>query len=170
MDKSNAEYPFSNKLAWEYRWSRIYTWRAIQEYKKFIFIGMVADCEITPSTVVDRVWHLHLTHTYSYWQEFCGEVLGKPYHHFPSLGGENEGYRYLNNYERTLKIYHHYFGQPPTDIWNEPKLSGEKVSCQWIDREHYWLIPKNIISLKSIFSIINKQIEILILNTSYSQL
>jgi hypothetical protein len=34
---------------------------------------------VTPSEQVDQVWHLHLTYTRSYWDEFCPNVLGQPF-------------------------------------------------------------------------------------------
>ena len=64
----------------------IYAYRVIQEYKKFVFLAMVADHIVSPSTNVDRAWHLHLLYTRSYWDEFCGKVLKKPLHHTPSSG------------------------------------------------------------------------------------
>ncbi|MEM9510757.1 MAG: hypothetical protein AAGA16_24325, partial [Cyanobacteria bacterium P01_E01_bin.35] len=135
-------FPFSAKLSWEYRWTGIFTYRAIQEYKKFIFLAMVADHTVSPSTIVDRVWHLHLLYTHSYWDEFCGKVLRKPLHHNPSLGSRQEGFEYRYQYQQTLRSYQTYFGIPPSDIWNKPKLKGEPTSYQWLDSNRYWLIPK----------------------------
>ena len=100
LDTPISIFPFSHKLSWEYRWSEIYTIRVIQEYKKFVFLAMVADHVVSPSTPVDRVWHLHLLYTHSYWDKFCGEVLNKPLHHSPSLGGKEEGLKYHYFYER----------------------------------------------------------------------
>jgi hypothetical protein len=40
LDLPGVAMPFSVKLAWEYRWEQTYTIRAIQEYKKFIFIDV----------------------------------------------------------------------------------------------------------------------------------
>jgi len=148
LDQPSASFPFSAKLSWEYQWTGIYTYRAIQEYKKFVFLVMVADQALSPSTVVDRVWHLHLLYTQSYWDEFCGKVLHRSLHHVPSLGGKEEGLKYYHQYCRTLEIYRRYFGQPPADIWNPPKFRGEGVSFQWIDRHRYWIIPKlNILAV-----------------------
>ena len=149
LDSSSAIFPFSYKLAWEYQWTGIYTYRAIQEYKKFVFLAMVADHIVSPSTTVDRVWHLHLLYTHSYWDEFCGKVLKKPLHHSPSLGGKQEGLKYHHYYQQTLETYQQYFDIPPPDIWNSPKLKGEKIAYQWVDRDRYWLIPKN--SLQQLF-------------------
>ena len=66
LDSLDDRRSFSAKLAWEYQWSQIYTLRAIQEYKKFLFLAMTADHIVSPSVVVDRVWHHHLLFTHSY--------------------------------------------------------------------------------------------------------
>ena len=142
LDNPAAVFPFSYKLAWEYQWTTIYTYRAIQEYKKFVFLAIVANHTVSPSTVIDRVWHLHLLYTHSYWYEFCGKVLQKNLHHSPSLGGKEESLKYIHFYQQTLEIYQKYFGIPPEDIWNAPQPRGETTSYQWIDRSQYWLIPK----------------------------
>ena len=88
LDPPSAILPFSAKLAWEYQWTGIYTYRVIQEYKKFVFLAMVANHIVSPPTAIDRVWHLHLLYTHSYWDEFCDKVLKKRLHHSPSLGGK----------------------------------------------------------------------------------
>lgn len=142
LDKPEATFPFSAKLAWEYRWTGIYTCRAIQEYKKFIFLAMVAKHIVSPSAPVDRVWHLHLLDTHSYWDKFCGEVLERPLHHTPSLGGQQEGIKYQQLYQLTLATYRQYFGTPPEDIWHPARLRSERFAYQWIDRDAHWVIPK----------------------------
>ena len=142
LDPPNAIFPFSAKLSWEYRWTGIFTYRAIQEYKKFVFLSQVVTHQVSPSTIVDRVWHLHLLYTHSYWNEFCGKVLQKPLHHLPSLGSKQEGLQYRHQYRQTLASYRHYFGTAPSDIWNIPKLKGEPISYQWVNRSQYWLMPK----------------------------
>lgn len=150
LDTPGAVFPFSHKLSWEYRWSEIYTIRVIQEYKKFIFLAMVADHIVSPSVPVDRAWHLHLVYTDSYWVKLCGEVLKKPLHHFPSLRGKEEGIKYQHLYELTLEIYQKYFGTPPDDIWPSPRLRSESASFRWIDSKQYWLVPNPIYYFKSL--------------------
>ncbi|ASC70583.1 hypothetical protein XM38_015230 [Halomicronema hongdechloris C2206] len=142
LDDPSASFPFSAKLAWEYQWSEIYTYRAIQEYKKFMFLATISDIDLSPSTVVDRVWHLHLLYTRSYWDEFCGKVLNKPLHHFPGSGGVDEGLKYYHQYCRTVDMYFNYFGAPPNDIWNRPKFKSEGTLFQWVDRRRCWIISK----------------------------
>jgi hypothetical protein len=142
LDDPGASYPFSYKLAAEYRWPRSYTMRAIQEYKKFLFLGMVADHIVSPSVPIDLVWHLHLTYTDSYWNGLCAGVLGKPLHHRPSLGGKQEQLKYDLLYQKTLATYQQYFGKLPLDIW---LTSPQKIFNQQylvIPNPIYWLKPK----------------------------
>jgi hypothetical protein len=141
LDLPGVAMPFSVKLAWEYRWEQTYTIRAIQEYKKFIFLAMVADHIVSPSTIVDRVWHHHLLFTHSYWDDLCGKVLNKSLHHTLGFGGKDEALKHYHLYERTLETYRKYFGTPPDDIWDYPPMRSKYPSYQWIDVDRYWLMP-----------------------------
>ena len=75
--------PFAKRLSRENGWSIHYTARAIAEYNRFVYLAAVSPTPVTPSEVVDKVWHLHLLYTRSYWQGLCAEVLGRPLHHDP---------------------------------------------------------------------------------------
>lgn len=152
LDPPGAVFPFSYKLAWEYQWTNLYTLRAIDEYKKFVFLTVTANHMVSPATPVDRVWHLHLLYTHSYWDDFCGQVLGKPLHHTPSLGGRREGKKYQRVYEQTLFTYRQYFGDPPADIWHPPRLRSESFDFQWVNRHQYWLIPHPVYVLKKLMA------------------
>ena len=64
------------------------------------------------------MWHLHLTYTRSYWDRFCGEVLGQTIHHGPTKGGPDEAEKFDRWYQKTLESYQRVFGEEPhTDIW-----------------------------------------------------
>ena len=78
FDDGNVELTFARRLARENGWTQAYTARVIDEYKRFAFLAVVANHPVTPSDQVDQVWHLHLTYTKSYWDQFCGGVLGTP--------------------------------------------------------------------------------------------
>src|SRR5690349_177010 len=118
VDATGAELPFSARLAKENDWSREFARRAIEEYKRFAFLAMVAGQAVSPSDTVDQVWHLHLTYTQNYWQKFCGEILGKPLHHNPTKGGTAECEKFDDSYRRTLESYREHFeAEPPMDIW-----------------------------------------------------
>lgn len=148
LDLATSKFPFSAKLAWEYQWSQTYTIRAIQEYKKFIFLAMVANHIVSPSTIVDRVWHHHLLFTHSYWDELCGKVLNRPLHHTLGFGGKEEALKNYHLYELTLETYRQYFGNPPDDIWDYPPMRSKNSSYQWIDRDRYWIIYNPLYWLK----------------------
>lgn len=127
LDQAGAALPFSVKLAREEGWSPAFTQRAIEEYKKFIFLCCVSPTGAAPSPVVDQVWHLHLTYTQSYWVEFCRNTLGKDIHHHPSAGGSSEHERHRDWYGETLALYQTIFdGVAPADIWQRPVPAAVK--------------------------------------------
>lgn len=118
LDDPTSAFPFSKKLAKENSWTTVFTNRAIEEYKKFIFLCCISPTGASPSTVVDEVWHMHLTYTDNYWNEFCKKILSKEIHHQPSKGGNTENEKHINWYDETLKLYEKQFhNKPPADIW-----------------------------------------------------
>lgn len=122
FDAGAIEEGFSARLAKEQGWSQRFTVRAILEYKAFIMLCMISPQEVTPSEVVDEVWHLHLLYTRSYWEEMCDGILGRSLHHAPSRGGATEDKRFATQYESTLALYEAIFGkEAPEDIWPRPK-------------------------------------------------
>ena len=136
---------FVRRLARENGWPVDRARQAILEYKRFVYLAVRAPHPVTPSRDVDQVWHLHLTHSRSYWQEMCGEILGRPLHHEPTAGGESEDRKYLEQYKRTLASYERAFGEvPPEAFWPLPQArfagAGDLL---WIDRSDYWLLPRS---------------------------
>lgn len=126
-----AAYPFAHKLARQTGWSADYAQRAILEYKRYMFLAVTQGRHVCPSEPVDKVWHLHLTYTRSYWQELCKGVLGTDVHHEPSRGGGSEDAKHWAMYEATLDAYRAAFGEePPADIWPpaEVRFPGMLVS------------------------------------------
>jgi hypothetical protein len=147
LDDPTSPYPMSAKLAWEHHWSEIYTFRAMREYKKFIFLARIAEGMVAPSSTIDAVWHYHLLYTYSYWEELCQGILGKPLHHYPGDRGSPDRYEY------TLQLYQHYFGSPPADIWDVPPIHSYHL-----DRRHrYWQIPNPLYWLQHQLSLFHPQ-------------
>lgn len=51
-----------------------------------MYLAVRANHPVTPSDEVDQAWHLHLTYSRSYWDEFCGAVLEEVVHHDPTRG------------------------------------------------------------------------------------
>ncbi len=135
---------FLRRLARENRWSLSYAQRVIEEYRRFMFLAIVAGHPVTPSEEVDQAWHLHLMYTRSYWDEFCRQVLGKPIHHEPTRGGPSERERHHAQYERTLASYRQWFErQPPSDIWPTTETRFGPASRQVrVCPAHVWIVPK----------------------------
>ena len=108
---------------------------------------------VTPSVAVDKAWHLHLTYTRSYWDELCGQVLGKPLHHHPTQGGQQQRQLFENYYVQTLESYQQFFGCPPDDIWPSPtRRFNPAEQIRQINQKDYWLIPKpSLMSVSQLF-------------------
>jgi len=117
LDDPSHEIGFRAQLMRANGWSRPFALRAIEEYRKFVFLALVADHQVTPSDQVDQVWHLHLLCSEAYWNDFCPRVLGRPLHHQPTRGGKAERERFHEQYRATICSYRQHFGEPPTDLW-----------------------------------------------------
>ena len=114
---------FASKLAMKLGWSRKFALRAIDEYKKFIYLGNVGDMHVTPSRVIDQVWHQHILFSRAY-REFCRDVLHRDFDHNPELvplAEQND--LFAQQYLDTLDAYRTEFDtMPPGDIWSVPKF------------------------------------------------
>jgi len=133
---------FVARLARENRWTRGYAERVCAEYKRFAFLSLSAGHPCTPSDQVDQAWHLHVLHTASYWEHFCGEVLQSPLHHGPTRGGAAETEKFRALYDKTLQSYRACFSEaPPRDIWPSP-AERFAINPVRVDRRRYWLVPK----------------------------
>lgn len=144
LDQPGASLPFSARLARDNGWSRTYAERVVAEYRRFVFLAAAAGHPVTPSEEVDQAWHLHLVYTRSYWDELCGEVLGFPLHHGPTVGGPAEGAKFTDWYQRTLDSYRRLFGtEPPSDIWPPPRdRFAHADRFRRINTAEHWILPK----------------------------
>jgi hypothetical protein len=144
FDEDSVAFPFHERLARENGWSVGFTARTISEYRRFVFLAMVAGHPVTPSDQVDQVWHLHLLYTKSYWDRLCGDVLGRPFHHEPTTGGRSEGHKFADWYARTLESYRRIFqDEPPGDIWPDARIRfGEDVHFQRVNTHRAWVVAK----------------------------
>lgn len=144
LDLADAAFRFSDRLARENGWSREFARGAIEEYRRFIYMAATSPTQVTPSDIVDQVWHLHLTYTRSYWEDMCGGVLGRPLHHGPTKGGTAEDTKYRSQYDRTLALYRETFGEePPAEFWppEDARFSGASHQ-QWVDRRTHFVLPR----------------------------
>jgi uncharacterized protein (TIGR04222 family) len=121
FDRPDEAIDFTGRLRKETGWSAARAGRALFEYRRFVMLAAACEHMVSPSEAVDRIWHLHLTETRRYWDEFCPQVLQYPLHHEPSRGGAEEEARFAELYRRTLEAYAQAFGEaPPPDIWPAP--------------------------------------------------
>lgn len=134
---------FTARLAREQGWTRDEARAAIDEYRKFCFLACTEGRCMTPSEIVDQVWHLHLTYTRDYWKVFCPNVLGSDLHHEPTRGNAGEAAQFRECYADTLAAYHAHFGAPPERFWpGTIERFRNAARFRWIDRERHLLLPR----------------------------
>lgn len=114
---------FANKISRKLDWPTDFAINAIDEYKKFLYLGIVSDFPVTPSRVIDQVWHEHLLFSRAY-REFCRDVLGRDFDHNPELlPSDDQTGIFQAQYEATIALYTAEFRvQPPAQIWALPKF------------------------------------------------
>jgi hypothetical protein len=143
LDVPNASFSFSDRLARENGWDYLFALRAIEEYKRFMFLICIAPHTLTPSDEVDQVWHLHLIYTQSYWIDFCEQTLGKQIHHGPTKGGGDERNKFEDWYTKTKILYEETFGQlPPPDLWPPGDKRFADIDFQRVNKRQHWIIRK----------------------------
>jgi len=143
IDRPGVAFPFSARLARENGWNRGYSRRVVREYLRFVWLAMRAGHPVTPSEQVDEAWHLHLCYTRSYWDEMCGQLLGKPLHHGPTEGGESEDAKFADWYGKTLESYRlHFAEEPPADIWPAIEERFQPVKERRVDSRSHWILSK----------------------------
>jgi hypothetical protein len=117
---------FASKMARKHGWSTHFALRAIDEYRKFVFLGVSGEEIVTPSKTIDTVWHEHLLFTRAY-REFCRDVLERDFDHHPELiPTDDQTSLYAQQYDLTLARYQSEFRvRPPDDIWGSPKFKRD---------------------------------------------
>ncbi|WP_343695710.1 hypothetical protein [Flavobacterium sp.] len=115
LDNPNDEYGFSTRLASENSWTIYFTKKAILEYKKFMYLAATSNEMVSPSEIVDIVWHQHLIFTNSY-SDLCN-ILSKRIEHIPSTHNKAEKDKFHKAKEVTKNLYELNFGKQPEEIW-----------------------------------------------------
>lgn len=140
---TGCDFDFAARLAHEHGWSADVARGAIEEYRRFCFLSIVAGHVVTPSDAVDEVWHLHLTYTRDYWETFCPHVLGAPLHHEPTRGGRDESARHRRQYAQTLAAYQAWFGAPPENYWpHVSRAFGAGKAYRRVDLKAAIVLPR----------------------------
>ena len=143
VDAPGSAKPFIARLIKETGWTQHFAERVILEYRRYAFIAATGGA-VSPSDIVDQVWHLHLLYTRSYWDRFCRDTLGRPLHHEPATGIAGESARLGNQYRDTLARYRAYFGEPPADIWPPPDRPTALVQYRKVDVSRFILLPRTL--------------------------
>ncbi len=130
---------FASKLALKLGWSRKFALRAIAEYKKFLYLGNIGAPNVTPSKVIDQVWHEHILFSRGY-REFCRDVLQRDFDHNPELVPTTElSDTFAQQYLDTLDAYRTEFDvMPPSDIWSVPKFRTQEKKRAPRKLEQVW--------------------------------
>lgn len=136
---------FIRRLARENLWTATRASAIVEEYRRFCYLACTAGHEVTPSDAVDQVWHLHLTHSRDYWEQFCPEVLRNPLHHGPGDGSEADARRFYRQYADSLALYEASFGHPPpSEIWPSPSDRFQNAAAAVrIDGSRFLLVRKS---------------------------
>jgi hypothetical protein len=120
---------FASKIAKKHDWDTDYAIKVIVEYKKFIYLGIVSDFQVTPSKFIDVVWHEHILFSKGY-REFCSEIINYTFDHSPELMPiQDQTGEFSAQYADTIKLYITEFGtEPPEDIWDTTKYDKTKIA------------------------------------------
>lgn len=102
---------------------------ALDEYRRFCFLAVTVAHAVTPSQLVDEVWHTHIVDTRRY-ERFRTEVLQYDLHHVPSRGGSGEELKHQRQYADTIDSYRRFFGLPPSRFWPEPRAPRPPSAAQ----------------------------------------
>lgn len=104
------------RLRQEHGWSEAYAEGAEREYRRFVYLAARSGESVTPSGVVDEVWHTHLMFTRDYWGGFQALLPG-PLHHDPGTGAAGDEAHFRAQYGRTLELYARAFGEEAPAAW-----------------------------------------------------
>jgi hypothetical protein len=118
---------FADKLSRKLKWKKTFAMKALWEYKKFVYLGVISDFSITPSKVIDEVWHQHLLFSSGY-RKFCKDVIHYDLDHNPELVAvDSQSQAFQSQYFQTIALYKREFGvKPPDDIWGTTKFEETK--------------------------------------------
>jgi hypothetical protein len=120
LDYPLSEYGFSTRLEIENNWTFNFAQDAIIEYKKFMYLATISDEMVSPSEIVDIVWHQHLIFTQSY-ENLCN-ILGKKIEHIPSTHNRSDATKFKLAKEHIQKLYNEHFGEQPAVYWEYPDI------------------------------------------------
>ena len=88
---------------------------ALGEYRRFLGLLMRGEGPLTPSKLVDEIWHQHILDSRNY-SSFCLRIAGRYLHHDPSYGKPRRSHERCS--ERAKFVYKKHLGcDPPAGVW-----------------------------------------------------
>jgi hypothetical protein len=147
---------FTRRLARDHGWSIAYARAAVEAYRRFCFLCVVSPTPVTPSDVVDEVWHQHLVYSRDYWAIWCCERLQAPLHHDPTPGGPEAQMTYRRQYAETLALHECFFGAPSPELWPATHLRFGQQRYQVTDRTRWLIVPNPVAWLRPLFRRLNR--------------
>jgi len=115
------------------------------------FLTMISPTPVTPSEVVDEVWHQHLIYSRDYWTIWCGERLQAPLHHDPTPGGPEAQMIYRRQYAETLALHERVFGPPGSELWPATHLRFGRPRFHVTDRSRWLITPRPFAWIRRLF-------------------
>ena len=88
--------------------------QGLKEVLCFLSLIHFSKQKLTPSHLVDLVWHEFILFTRLY-HNYCQKEFGRFIHHQPG-GEDNENKR---NFKKTLQLYCLYIGEPSAHFWGD---------------------------------------------------
>ena len=133
---------FTDRLARDHGWSLRQARAAIEAYRRFCFLAVISPTPMTPSEIVDEVWHQHLIYSRDYWTVWCGERLRASLHHDPTPGGPEAQTVYRRQYAETLALHERFFGPTSPELWPATHQRFERQRYHVTDRHHWLIMPR----------------------------
>lgn len=116
---------FMEKLQQQNNWSESFCRGAVEEYRRFLYLATISTEPVTPSKIIDEVWHLHLTFNRSYNLDLCRAILGWELYHEPAVVTAES--QMAAQYCFTLALYQQEFlASPDSRFWldqDQPKAT-----------------------------------------------
>jgi hypothetical protein len=147
----NTTLSFTRRLARDHGWTLEEARAAVDAYRRFCFLAVVSPSPVTPSEIVDEVWHQHLIYSRDYWTTWCGERLQAPLHHDPTPGGPEAQMTYRRQYAETLALHERFFGPPDRGLWPATHLRFAGPRYHVTDRNRWLIMPKPIAWIRRLF-------------------
>lgn len=109
--------PFMQMLGQQMGWPMPMVSQVMEEYRKFLFLALRAGHPVTPPTIIEQVWNLHMQSAQDYWEKLGALITERP---VAEGIGASVAAGMADQYQQTIASYARIFGmEPPADIWGK---------------------------------------------------